>query len=152
MARKHAIYWYEEEPAVAAAFLFNCHDDDLRRGGRILAGSIVRGTGGPVASEKEVFGLSGTLLAFQPTRRCEWQGHELRCMVHAQMPSSAKTKAQLRPYNYVVAELETEEQACTARNIGVPVVTTPEGRRLVNLECSTFEKQGAGSRRRAKMM
>ena len=96
--------------------------------------------------------LSGTILPFRPTRRCEWQGHELRCMVHPQMPAGARTKAQLKPYNYLVAELENEAQVATAQQLKVPVVKSSEGKILVNLECTTFEKQGVASPRRARMI
>lgn len=152
MGRNHAIYWYQEEPAVADAFLFNCRDNDLRRGGTIPSGSIILGVGGFVVAERTVAGLSGTVFPFRPTRRCEWKGHELNCMVHPQMPISARTKAELRPYNYLVAELEADAQFTTAQGVKLPVVITPDGRRLVNLECGVFQKQGNASPRRAKLI
>ena len=152
MAKKYKIYWYQEEQEVHDAFLLNCRDDDLRAGAGIPVGAIVLGAGGCVAAERAVRGFTGKTITFQPTRRCEWQGQELRCQVHPDMPAGAKLKAELRPFNHIVAELTSAEQVSLAKKSGVPLITTPTGKQLVNLECACFQKQGIKNPRRAKMI
>jgi len=83
MAKKYKIYWYLEEQEVHDAFLFNCRDDDLRAGAGIPSGAIVLGASGCVAAERAVRGYTGKIITFQPTRRCEWQGQELRWGRHS---------------------------------------------------------------------
>jgi hypothetical protein len=152
MAIKYKIFWNKEKQEVHDAFLFNCRDDDLRAGASIPVGAIVLGAVGCVAAERPVRGLTGTILPFQPTRRCEWRGQELRCQVHPDVPAAAKLKAELRLFNYIVAELTSADQVALAQNVGVPVITTPTGKNLVNLECACFQKQGIKNPRRAKMI
>ena len=152
MANKYKVYWYQEEQEVHDASLFNCRDDDLKAGAGINIGTIILGAGGCVAAERAVRGYTGTSISFHPTRRCEWQGPELRCLVHPDMPAGAKLKAELRPFNHIVAELTSAEQVSLAQKSGVPVITTPTGKQLVNLECACFQKQGLKNPRRAKMI
>jgi len=152
MAKNYKIYWYQKEQTVHDAFLFNCRDDDLRAGAGIPVGAIVLGASGCVAAERAVRDYTGKTITFQPMRRCEWQGQELRCQVHPDMPVGAKLKAELRPFNHIVAELTSPEQVALAQKTGVPVITTSPGKQLVNLECACFQKQGAKNLRRAKMI
>ena len=152
MAKKFQKYWYHDEHEVREAFLFNCRDDDLRAGAGIPVGAIVPGEVGCVVAERAVRGYTGKIISFQPTRRCEWQGQALRCQVHPDMPAAAKNKAELRHYNYIVAELTSVEQVALAKSVGVPVIATASGKQLVNLECACFQKQGIKNPRRAKMI
>jgi hypothetical protein len=120
MAKKFGTYWYQESALVCNAFLYNCRDTDLspRSGARIEKGQIVAGAVGLVAAEEILPGYRAKVVAFKPTRKIEWQGLELRCMGHANLPSGAKTKAEIRPYNYAVAELPDSDAVKLAKNLG----------------------------------
>lgn len=153
MAKKHSIYWYRTHPAVATAFLYHCRDRDLRDGSGIPQGSIVQGVGGFAVAESVVPGLTGSIIpTFQPNRQCEWMGFTLQCMAHPQAPTGTASKQELRPFNNIVAELTDTAALTQAQSFGVPVVTHPSGKNLVNLEISTFEGQGKSSPRRAKLL
>ena len=141
MAKKHEVYWYQTHPAVAAAFLYHCRDRDLRDGSGIPQNSIVQGAEGFVVAESDVPGLTGSIISeFRPNRQCEWNGFTLRCMAHPQTPTGAATKQQLRPYNYIVAELTDPTAISQASSLRVPVITRADGSRLVNLEISVFQR------------
>jgi hypothetical protein len=71
-------------------------------------------------------------------------------MAHPKTPAVVRTKADIRR-GYVVAELETREQMATAKQLGVPIIGNGE-RKLVNLECTTFESQGKAYAGRAKLL
>ncbi len=153
MANKFSIYWYNEDRDVAGAFLYNCRDSDLRSGGTgIKRGDLVLGAVGVVSAERDVPHRSGKKLAFKPSRRCEWQGFELECMVHPDLPATARTKAEVRPFNYIVAELPDAHAKAKAAQLRLPIQPDSKGRILVNLECATFQRQGNGSPRRAKLL
>ena len=87
------------------------------------------GRWGFVVAERTVAGLSGTVFPFRPRGAAVERS---RTELHGapQMPISARTKAELRPYNYLVAELEADAQFTTAQGVKLPVVITPDGRRL----------------------
>ncbi|MFT5470705.1 MAG: hypothetical protein ACI8UO_005836 [Verrucomicrobiales bacterium] len=152
MGRKHEIYWYQESKAIAAAFLYNVRDGDLQVGGSIEKGEIIAGCIGFTVAERNVVGYSGRCVSFEPNRRCMWQGVELRCMAHPDIPGSVTSKAQLRGFNYAVAELAGEEHVELAKQTNVPQVDTPSGSTVINIELTTFQRQGAGNPRRAKLI
>lgn len=154
MAAKFKTYWYQESVFAKNAFLFNCRDLDLERktGTRVERGEIVVGAAGLVCAEQIVPGLAANVVAFQPSRRCEWQGLELACMVHPNVPVDAKTKAELRDFNYAVAELASEAAVKLAMSLSIPVMPFPDGRKLINVELAAFERQGQSNPRRAKLI
>lgn len=153
MAKKHEVYWYKTNPAVAAAFLCHCRDRDLRAGPGIPAGSIVQGIEGFAIAEADVPGLTGSVItAFRPNRQCEWAGFTLRCMAHPQIPEGATKKQQLRDYNYILGELTDPAAINQAKLLGVPVVQHSDGSHLINLEISVFQRQGPKNSRRAKLL
>jgi len=96
-------------------------------------------------------GFSGSLLRYKPNRLCKWQNFELACMVHARAPLGKSTKAALRHFNYVVAELSDSRALSMAKRLGVPVIEA-NGCRVVNLEIACFERQGRANPRRAKLL
>lgn len=153
MPKKHDIYWYNEEPSVKKAFLYNCRDGDLRFGNGIPYGSIVQGIGGFVCAENEVPNLSASIIStFRANRDCDWMGFTLRCMVHPEAPLAPATKKELRPYNYVVASLTEVDSLAKAKTLGMSIISLSDGMHLINLEISAFEKQGISCSRRAKLL
>ena len=143
MAKKHEIYWANEDPAVARAFLYNCRDRDLRRDASGIAkGCIVQGTVGFAVAEDNVPGFSGQVVPFKVNRRCEWRGFELDCMAHCSAPQGAVAKSELRDFNYLVAEVSGPDVETAAQKAILPVVVHQSGKRLINLECSSFQRQG----------
>ena len=149
MAKKYKNYWYQTNTDVQRAFLYNCRDHDLCHGNGISVGSIVRGAVGFVIAESFVPDLTGSIVSFCPIRRCEWMGFTLPCMTEAPLTASER---ELRPFNYVVAELAEIAALDQAQSAGVPVVPYIGGKRLVNLEIFTFERQGRKNPRRAKLL
>lgn len=154
MAHKSHIFWYGESSLARNAFLFNCRDADLipSPGNRISKGSIVTGSYGFVAAEELVPGFEGTIQQFRPNRRCSWQGFELACMTHPDTPPGKSRKAELRHFNYIVAELPNQQAISVAQCLKLPIVADSEGRKLVNLEIACFERQGKANPRRAKLL
>jgi hypothetical protein len=153
--KKHEIYWYQVSLFVKNAFLYHCRDADLRskQGSRIDAGTIVEGHGGYAIAEHSVPGFEASrAVDFKPTRQCGWQGFTLHCMVHSAVPSGRSTKAALRPFNNAVAELTDDAQFSKAVEMKIPVVVNRSGRKLINVELSTFEKQGINSPRRVTLL
>lgn len=151
---KHEIYWYQQSVFVRNAFLYHCRDDDLIQNptARIPRGAIVAAQFGFVAAENAVPGFEATIVPFLPSRRCEWQGVILECMVHASAPSGSPPKSSLRPFNNIVACLSSPEWLELALSVGVPVITTADGVQVVNLELGCFQKQGKNNSRRAKLI
>ena len=154
MPPKFAVYWYRQSALVKNAFLFNCRDTDLqpRPGARIEKGQIVVGAVGLVAAEQIVPGFSGTLAGFKSNRRCDWQNFTLPCMVHPDVPSTAAPRSALRNFNYAVAELADPDALKVATNLGLPVIQDANGRNLINVEISSFQRQGEASPRRATLL
>jgi hypothetical protein len=154
MSAKYSIYWYQVSALVKNAFLCNCRDDDLqeRSGSRIEKGQIVVGAVGFVAAEQIVPGFSGNLASFRANRRCEWQGFTLPCMVHPNAPPNAVPREAFRHFNYAVAEVPKSGAVNIATNLGLPVLQDSEGRNLINVEISSFQRQGNANPRRAKLI
>lgn len=154
MAKNFETYWYQESPFIRNAFLCHCRDGDVQRrsGAKIEQGAIIPGAVGVAAAEQVVPGFTANPVAFNPTRRCDWQGIELQCMVHPEVPAGAKTKKELRHFNNAVAELPDDAAARLASSVGVPVVTLHDGRRVINIELSSFQRQGIANPRRAKLL
>lgn len=150
MARKHTIYWYQEGPEFRSAFLFHLRDGDVKQGGKFKKGDVVEGTGGYVVAEADVFGWTVAIVPFSPTRRCEWHGFVMPCMVHRQAPPGKHPSAQLRAFNYIVAQLTDPAAEIKAAEIGLPVIPTDAGQKLVNLEIGRFEAQA--HQRRATLL
>ncbi len=147
-------YWYQDEPAVARAFLFNLRDDDLRAGGSVHEGDIVVGQCGFVAAETDVIGFRGTTISYSPNRCVEWQNHYLTCMALDDLPAGSTLRSKsskLRHKHYVVAELSWVRLGAHARKIGLPVVHSDSGRLLVNLEIFTVPSR-TPAYRRAKLL
>ena len=154
MATKFKIFWYQESAFIKNAFLYNCRDNNLRRSqnGWIKAGQIVTGATGYVIAEQNVPGFSGKSVRFKPNRKCSWQGLDLPCMAHQDIPVGSNTKPALRHRQYAVSQLPDEDAVKVAINSGVPVLVTLDKKNYVNLELSTFERQGKGNPRRAKLI
>jgi hypothetical protein len=151
MAKRFSTYWYQEDDQFRSAFLFNCRDADITEGGTIPKGAVVQGAVGYCVAEAPVAGYSGDIVAFKPNRRCVWRGIELRCLCHPMAPASAKTKKELRGFNYVVADLSAPEARSLAEELQLPVVVA-DGLHLANLELDVFQGQGRGSVRRARLI
>ena len=154
MATKFKKFWYQESAFIKNAFLYNCRDNDLQRSQNdwIKAGQIVAGATGYVIAEQNVPGFSGKSVRFKPNRKCHWQGLDLPCKAHQDIPAGSNTKAALRHRQYAVAQLPDEDAVKVAINSGVPVLVASDRKSYVNLELSTFEKQGKGNSRRAKLI
>ena len=73
-------------------------------------------------------------------------------MAHPSAPASNAPQKELRRFNYVAAELPNPEAVALAHRLGLPVLLDDEGRNLVNLEIASFQRQGRGSSRRAKLI
>jgi hypothetical protein len=148
------MFWYQESIFVKNAFLYNCRDNDLqrRRNSWIKEGQIVNGEVGYVIAEHNVPGLTGKIVHFKQNRKCRWQGLDLRCMAHKDIPIGSVTKSSLRHLHHAVAQLPDEEAVKIANENEVPVIVTLDGKFYVNLELSTFERQGKGNSRRAKLI
>lgn len=145
MTRHFSIHWYNEEPAVARAFLYNLRDRDLRTSGRINRGEIVLGACGLHVAEKDVDGFSGTIVDYLPNRCCEWQGHFLTCMALKDLPIGPVPRGQsggLRHRHCVVAELTSPASVGKAKALGLPIINSVGGRTLVNLEVASFGDKG----------
>jgi hypothetical protein len=154
MATNFAIYWYRESAFVKNAFLYNCRDNDLKRvqNCSIREGQIVKGAVGYVIAEHHALGFRGEIVRFKPNRKCHWQGLDLPCMAHDAIPGGTITKDALRHYQYAVAQLPDEQAVKIAVKKGIPVIVTLNRQYFLNLELSTFEKQGKASTRRAKLI
>jgi hypothetical protein len=150
MPKKFEIYWYNEAPELKPAFLFNLRDNDIQKGGKIVVGEIIEGAVGYVAAQETVMFWTGRVVPFSPNRRCEWQGFELRCMVHPNTPTGKVPAAKLRDFNYAVAEVPNDKVAEKATSVGIPVVRTSQSKRVINVELSQFERQKA--ERRANLL
>ena len=150
MSTKFGKYWYNEGLEFRAAFLYNLRDGDVQRGGSISKGTITVGQVGFVAAEADVFGWTVKTCDFKASRRCEWQGFELPCMAHPSIPPGKVATARLRRFNYAVAEAISDDVAARAAKLGLPVLTTPSAYRVINVELSRFERQGA--QRRATLL
>lgn len=107
---------------------------------------------GPIAAEGKVSGYKAKIVKFRPTRKVSWQGMELRCMGHPDLPSGARTKAEIKPYNYAVAELPDKDAVKLASQLGLKVLQTGNGKQVINVELTTFQRQGNGNPRRAKLV
>jgi hypothetical protein len=142
MARKHSIYWYDEGPEFKQAFLYNLRDDDVQEGGRIPKGAITNGAAGLVAAEAEVFGWTAKTMAFNPNRRCEWNGFELPCMTLPNVPAGRVPSAALRDSNHAVAAITSDAVKAMADSVNLPTIKTPEGVWVINVELARFERQG----------
>ena len=136
------------------ASLYHLRDDDLVEdlSAQIPQGAIVEGALGYAAAEQTVPGFQARIVRFLSNRQCEWQGLILACMTHPAAPTNKPPKKELRLYNYIVARLPDEGLMVLAQSTGVPVLTTPEGDKVVNLEVANFGKQGASSPRRAQLL
>ena len=147
-------YWYQESAFVKNAFLYHLRDDDLveHKSTQIPQGTIVEGALGFAAAEQAVPGFQARIVRFAPNRQCEWQGLILGCMAHTAAPANQPPKKELRLFNNIVARLPDEAAIVLAKSTGVPVLTTPEGDIVVNLEVANFGKQGAASPRRAQLL
>lgn len=152
MPKKHETYWYQEDDSIAKAFLYHLRDGDIHPGGSIEKGEIVAGCYGFAVAESRVEGYSGQSVPYKANRRCQWNGLELRCMTHPDIPVTAKTKKDLRGFNYAIAEVQRDEERKLAIDVGVPVVEDQDGIHLINVELTTFQRQGAGNPRRAKLI
>lgn len=154
MPKSFSKYWYQESAFVKNAFFYHLRDDDLVEdpAARIPQGVIVEGALGYAAAEQAVPGFKARTMRFTPNRQCEWQGLILGCMAHPGAPANQPSKKELRLYNNIVARLPDEAAVVLAKSTGVPVLTTPEGDMVVNLEVANFGKQGAASPRRAKLL
>lgn len=153
MHKRSRIYWYNEEPAVANAFLYNCRDDDLEpvAAGQIDRGAIVLGKNGVAIAESAVPSLQARrIAAFNGTRRCAWGALELSCMVHLEIGQRAMTTRELRHVGCIVALLPDSASVAFAIGLGVPVVEDTEGHRLVNL--SVERHAGQSKDRRATLL
>ena len=153
MARRFKFYWYEKYPLVKNSFLFNCRDNDLKidRNSWIKEGQIVKGATGYVIAEHNLPGFCGDIFRFKPNRKCHWQDLDLHCMAHDDIPSGPITKNALRHYQYAVAQIPDEKAAKIAADKGISVIVTKDRKYFINVELSTFEKQGEGSARRARL-
>ena len=154
MPRLFQKYWYEDEAAIARAVLHNLRDDDIRPGGSIRKGQIVAGKCGFNVAEAAVRGFSGRTPKFKPNRQIEWQGFTLDCMALDGLPIGAAVKAgksKLRHRHCVVAELTDPEQVATAKEIGLPILKSEDGRSLANLEVFTVPGR-TPKFRRAKLL
>ncbi|PWU21782.1 MAG: hypothetical protein C5B50_01095 [Verrucomicrobia bacterium] len=146
MSQKFSIYWYQQGPEFKQAFLYNLRDNDVQQGGKIPLGAIIQGSVGLVAAEAEVFGWTGKLVPFNANRRCEWQGYELPCMASPALPAGKVSGGILRDWNYAVAAITSDQVKSMAESLKIPVVKTPEGTWVINVELARFERQGAGRR------
>jgi hypothetical protein len=146
MPKKFSIYWYKEGPEFKQAFLYNLRDNDVHGGGKIAKGAITVGAVGFVAAECEVFGRTAKTAPFKANRRCDWHGHELPCMALPALPPGKPTASELRAANYAVAAITSDEVKALAGNMKIPVVKTPEGVWVMNVELARFERQGPGRR------
>ncbi len=146
-------YWYREETTVANAFLYNCRDDDLYRDSKnqIMRGMIVVGKNGIAIAENVVPGLRPReSLPFVATRRCEWEGRELQCMVHSRIGQQALKIKELRHVGCVVAELPDAITVALANGLNVRVIHDSVGRKLINL--SVERHAGQSKARRATLL
>jgi hypothetical protein len=139
MVKKSQWIWYLTNTKVRAAFFYNCRKRDLWDGSGIDKGTIIEGANGFVVAEAAVPDVSGKAVAFQPNRRCEWQGMELACMVKA---GALAGQPAPREFNYIVARLSTLEAEQLAARHKLPTVQTPGGEVLANLEIARFATQG----------
>ena len=73
-------------------------------------------------------------------------------MPHQDVPNGSIPKRALRHRHHTVAQLPDDEAVKIAIKSGVPVVVTLSKQIYVNLELSTFERQGKGNPRRAKLI
>jgi hypothetical protein len=154
MSAKFKIYWYQKSPFVRNAFLVNCRDNDLKpdSSSQIEEGEIVQGAVGYVAAEHNVPNFRGKIVRWKPNRKCQWLGSAWQCMAHPKIANGKTTKASLRHYQYAVVQLRDEAAVKVAVESKVPVIVTVGGKYFVNLELSTFERQGKGNPRRAKLI
>ena len=146
--------WYTRSQAVAKASLYNCSaDHDLTPAAheKITSGTIVLGGKGWAVAEAPVFGMTARETSgFSPTRRVEWEGFELDAMVHPNLPAGTPPKSKLRPYNYAVAALVTEQQRRRAHDLALSIIVQADGSELINVEIACF--RGQGTARRAKLV
>jgi hypothetical protein len=153
MAGLFEIYWYRELPAVACAFLYNLRDDDLTPGGQIRKGEIIAGKCGYHVAQADVPGYSGRVVAFRPNRHCEWQGFTLPSMTLDGLPVGRVPRGpegKLRHRHCVVAEVTSTDAASKAAAMGLPIVISAKGKKLVNLEVASIPSQGR--ERRAQLL
>lgn len=141
--------YYEDEPALERAHLYNCWGRELGPGGSIAEGTIVEGTRGYVVAECQVSGYSAAGVKFTPNRKCVWEGMSFHCMCHRSAPTRLVPKKELRYFNYVVADFSDPEAQARAQELGLPVIQTDNGELLANLEVSSFGKMDKF--RRAKL-
>lgn len=128
---------YRTNQDVRDAKLFNCRSKDLKPGGCILKGEIVKGLHGFAVAECGVPDVSGVLtVPFVPNGRCQWSVWELECLY---LPGSPKGK-NLKGRNYIIAELTKEKMLKIAAEKGLNIIVV-NGRKLVNLEIDRFAGQ-----------
>ena len=149
MSKKYSIYWYQEDPQLKRAHLCNCRDRDIQRqgDGTISLGTIIAGAVGYVVAESNVVGFSGQVVVFTPSHKCKWEGMELPCMCHPVV-----NKAKPRDFNYVVADFSDSQAQSRAKQVGLPLIQSSDGRVLANLEIAVFQAQGPNKYRRAKLI
>jgi hypothetical protein len=138
---------YDKIPGLKKAFLFNMRDGDELVGGQISEGDVIAGANGYVAAESTVVDCSARkTVRFNPTRDCEWKTFELRCMVHPLIPKGKVPKTKLRHKGHVVARVINQQVASMARKHAIPLLITPDGEPVINLEVSCFDGQGVERR------
>ena len=153
MAKNYSTYWYQEDDQFRSAFLYNVRDRDIIPGGLIPKAAVIQGQVGFCISEAGVTGYSGRVVPFIPNRRCNWKSFELNCMCHPDIPNETVSKHELRRFNYSIADFSTlPEAAKLAEELKLPLLRTPTGQLLANLELDVFQRQGAGNVRRAKLV
>jgi len=82
VAEPRSAIWYRTNPAVAAAFLYNCRKADLVPGNGIKAGTLVVGTQGIVKAEKDVPGVDAAkTVTFKPNCVIQQDGTQFDGMV-----------------------------------------------------------------------
>ncbi|MDP1581693.1 MAG: hypothetical protein Q8M02_15605 [Candidatus Didemnitutus sp.] len=144
MTKKFSTYWYSESELIAAAFLYNCRDEDLwlDRSSTITAGTIVLGSSGWVVAETDVLGFACARTSpFFPTRTCIWQEVELPCMAHPDIGQQALTIAQLRHRGNAVATISGIQTLALARELKVPIIQVGEAS-LINVTLERHAGQG----------
>lgn len=62
------------------------------------------------------------------------------------LPAGKVSETALRVSNYAVAAVTSDEVKSLADNLKVPVMKTPEGVWVINVELARFERQGPARR------
>ena len=137
MPKRFSDYWYNAEPLIHKAALFNLRDNDVAPGGKIAKGAITSGQCGYAVAEAEVPGYKTRTVEYLPNRCVLWHGFFLTCMALPGLPVGPVSIGQsggLRHRHYVVAEFTAPAAIAQARQLGLPLILTDDGRKVANVE------------------